>query len=363
MNIYTITCHDVYNAGASLQAYALISYLVHQGHNARIINYKPPYLSNHYALWGRITPRYDKPILRLLYQLIKFPGRFINRIGKRKRAFDNFRKSFLRLTEKRYNSIKELRQSPPDADVYFAGSDQIWNTLFPNGKDPAFYLDFLPNSKVKASYAASFATDYIEKKYHSEIKTRLNKLDFISVRECSGLQILEELGIQRGTQVMDPVFLLSCEQWQAMESNFYTKNHYILVCDFDGNEELKRYAQKISNDNGWKIYSYLPCDYADCSFSNNGPQTFLSLIHHAELIISNSFHATAFSLIYEKNFVVFSRNENLNTRMSDLLNLIESPARQYPRDYTTIRPRIQRAIEKSKFFIDTVLNSAKQNNV
>ena len=71
MKIKTITCHDVYNAGASLQAYALVTYLRHLGHDAQVVDYKPDYLSGHHRLGGVGNPRYDKPFVREAYLLAK----------------------------------------------------------------------------------------------------------------------------------------------------------------------------------------------------------------------------------------------------------------------------------------------------
>ena len=100
MKIATITCHDVYNYGASLQAYALQHYLESIGHNCQIIDYKPDYLSNHYNLRSVANPRFDKPMLRQLYLMAKLPGR----IGSlsRKRRFDRFTSDYLHLTTTRY---------------------------------------------------------------------------------------------------------------------------------------------------------------------------------------------------------------------------------------------------------------------
>ncbi len=360
MTICTITCHDVYNAGASLQAFALCSFLNQQGHSTYIIDYKPHYLSQQYILWGNVSPKYDKPIYRLLYQLAKLPIRLLRRLGKRKKAYDNFRAKYLPLSKKKYRSIEDLQASPPVADVYFAGSDQIWNTLFPNGKDPAFYLTFVSDSKIKASYAASFATNSISTDCKNNVKNWLHNLDFISVRESSGLNILSELGIQYGTQVLDPVFLLSKDQWQAIEEPFKIKSPYILLYDFDKSEDVKEFVIRKAKLNGWKIYSILPCEYADSVFSHCGPTILPTLIHYASLIVSNSFHATAFSLIYEKNFIVFDRSEEINSRMQDLLNLIGGEAKQEHRDYSVIRPRIQSALNNSTKFISTVLLEAEE---
>lgn len=87
MIIKTITCHDVYNSGASLQAYALASYLHILGHEVEIIDYRPGYLSNHFPLLGVSNPEYDKPFVREAYQLLKLPGRIKERHSRRKQEF------------------------------------------------------------------------------------------------------------------------------------------------------------------------------------------------------------------------------------------------------------------------------------
>ena len=100
MKIKTITCHDVYNYGASLQAYALAKYLMSIGHEVEIINYKPNYLSNTYAIWAKPSEKYDKILLRQLYQIIKLPGRLTAQFSRRKKAFVKFKKKYLLLTKK-----------------------------------------------------------------------------------------------------------------------------------------------------------------------------------------------------------------------------------------------------------------------
>ena len=212
MKICTITCHDVYNVGASLQAYALQTYLKLLGHDVKIIDYKPDYLSKHYRLDIVGNPKYDKPFLKQAYLLAKLPGRL--RMLPRKKAFDSFTAKYLDLT-KRYTSNEELKKEPPEADAFLAGSDQIWNPLFPNGKDPVFYLDFALHG-IRASYAASFAVDEFPQELREVTAQYLKRFDHIAVREKSGLSVLKTLGITNAVTVLDPVFLLDRAQWGAM---------------------------------------------------------------------------------------------------------------------------------------------------
>ena len=254
MNIATITCHDVYNVGASLQAYALAEYLRRQGHTPAIIDYKPPYLSTHYRLWGCSSPAFDRPVLRQLYSLCKLPGRIWDYFSPRKRAFDQFRAQYLPLTPQRYASAAQLEQCPPQAQVYLAGSDQIWNTRFPNGKDPAFYLTFAPSAGVRASYAASFATKEVEPEQREQVRTWLRQLDFISVRERSGVDILTRLGVAGGIQVCDPVFLLPRSHWESI-APAQPEGDYLLVYDFDRNPKVAEISRQLARERGWKIYT------------------------------------------------------------------------------------------------------------
>lgn len=319
MKINTITCHDVYNSGASLQAYALMKYLQELGHDVKIIDYKPEYLSRHYKLWIVANPKYEKNIiLKIAYLLLKLPGRLW--VLRTKKVFDDFRNKYLNITDTRYSSNQELKSNLPEADLYIAGSDQIWNATFQNGKDEAFYLDFVPNNKIRASYAASFATETFPEELKDKTSNMLKQFDYISVREKSGLNILEDMNIKNGVQVLDPVFLLNKEHWENMCVDINNNEKYLLVYDFDNNPLIKEIAMEVSKEKGLKIYTIFKSDYSDKNISNMGPIEFISYIKNAEFVISNSFHATAFSIIFEREFVVVNRIDKINTRMRDLLS-------------------------------------------
>ena len=367
MKICTITCHDVYNSGASLQAYALMKYLQDKGNDVEIINYKPNYLSNHYKLNIVANPKYERNVvLKTLYLALKLPGRVL--ALKNKKKYDEFREKYLKITEKKYTSNEELKNNPPYADVYICGSDQIWNSKFNNGKDPAFYLDFVPKNKIKASYAASFATDSIDEKMRDIVRKRISRLDYVGVREISALNILEELNIKQGVQVLDPVFLLDKYQWEKLTYEVSKNEKYIFVYDFDGNDLIKEIAIKIAKKKNLKIYTVFKCNYSDKVIKEMGPIDFISYIKNAEFVISNSFHGTAFSIIFEKQFVVINRKESINTRMRDLLSILNISNRLInenynfnsiinPINYNEVYKRLTKKIDLSKNYLDNVLSS------
>lgn len=319
MKVCTITCHDVYNHGASLQAYALMMYVKKGGHHVEIIDYKPDYLSNHYKLLSIDNPKWKVNwITKWLYLTIKFPSRIFGL--QRKKSFDKFTSRYLNLTNTRYSSNEELKDNLPNADAFICGSDQIWNTLHKNGKDPAFYLDFVPDEKIKLAYAASFATDTISEENKPMIREKVNRLDGIGVREKSGVNILKTLDINKSVNVVDPVLLLSKEEWDDLGKKIFNEK-YILIYDFDNSTVIKKMALEIAKEKGFVIYSINPGEnhYADKYFKYVGPETFISLIRDASFVISNSFHAAVFSVIYKKNFAIVNRKEALNTRMRDFL--------------------------------------------
>lgn len=361
MQIKTITCHDVYNHGASLQAYALQTYLSSLGHDVEIIDYKPDYLSRHYSLSTVSNPKFDKPVVKQLYLLAKLLGRLA--ALKRKKKFDEFTRQYLHLTSRRYHSNEELKANPPKADVYIAGSDQIWNTLFKNGRDAAFYLDFTPQTARRITYAASFATKDVIREYKSFVSKMLQGIDKISLREKISLSLLASLGRTDGVAVCDPVFLLSQKQWNDLLSEpKQNRESYLLVYDSDGSERLKEAAIMIAKQRKLKIYniSAYKLSYADNDFWCSGPLDFVRLIRDAEFVISNSFHATAFSLIFHREFCVVNRSEAINERMYSLLEQYGLQNRMLdgnltiPSDtieYSAVQEKIDKDIMASKQYL------------
>ncbi len=360
MKIKTITCHDVYNVGASLQAYALCIYLQSLGHDVQIIDYKPAYLSRHYSLSRVNNPRFDKPLVRELFLLAKLPSRLKARLSERKKRFDAFRDTYLPLT-KRYDSFDVLKADPPKADVYVAGSDQIWNPLFPNGKDPAFFLQFTPEGTKRVSYAASFAGDSLRDEDRARMTPWLKSLHAVSVREKSGVALLETMGID-GVQVCDPVLLLSKEKWETVATLPQIMD-YILVYDFESNSLIREAALALREQTGKSIVSVFANDYADVLLADLGPCEFVGAIENAAVVISNSFHATVFSLIFHRECFVVDRSEGINARMRDLLESVGMSDRLIgsaeinakPIDWDAVDHKLAEQIAFSKAFLEKQL--------
>jgi hypothetical protein len=324
VKIKTITCHDVYNHGSTLQAYALMAYLRKLGHDVEIVDYLPPYLRIRTNLLSVSSNWIDRPwFWKLVYLVGKIPVRLLWPFISCKKSFDLFSKKYLSVTKQRYRTYRQLCKNPPVADLYVAGSDQIWNTAYKNGRDPAFYLDFGSERTIRASYAASFGLGEIIECFLPFVKEKLCKFDRISVREKNGVEIVRSLGLE-GIHVCDPVFLLDRADWSGIcEEAVQPSEPYILIYDFEGREEFRALVEKLGRILNLRLYSinnYHRCSYADRDFYKSGPDDFLSLIKNAELVVSNSFHATAFAIIFGTTFFALPRlKDKVNSRMESLL--------------------------------------------
>lgn len=378
MKIKTITCHHVYNYGASLQAYALQHYLESLGHEVEIIDFNPWFHCDRYnPFWmpknaiGRAAQIIKRlPFMRYIWYPYKAYKRGMFKTWGRKAAFDKFEKEYYHLTPIKYYSSEQLQKKPPRADVYVAGSDQIWNTFSENGKEPGYYLDFGKESIKRISYAASLATSTIKEEYKVFIKEKLARFNAISVREKTGAKLLADLGIDNISVVLDPVFLLDKSEWHqlSLKGNLYGLSHesYVLVYDFLGNDEnMISFVKAYAKEKSLKIVSlndFSERDYADININNAGPLEFLALINNAACVVASSFHATAFSVILEKEFYTFDlKGYNNSSRMLDFLSSIGLQERMnskelinHPIDWRKITSNLLLKLKQSKDFIHQI---------
>lgn len=330
MRIKTITTWADYNYGASLQAYALLKYLQSKGHDTELINYLPPYQTHMYDyMWVNPESKASRYwITRWIYRVAKFAQRMTTL--KRKKAFDKFNFQTLNTTSTTYRSYEELCANTPDADLYIVGSDQVWNILYDAGRDPAFYLEFVKKGE-KASYAASFSYLDIDNENRKRIAASLSRFKGVAVREYHGKSLLDTMGIE-STWVLDPVFLLPMSEWNKLASEtdttiYDSPDKYVLIYDFEGNRELREFAEGYAKLKKLKIYAITdkrPIRYADKNFKKAGPKEFVKMISQCEVFISNSFHGTVFSIMYHKPVFVFNRHRHkVNSRMESLLTMFD----------------------------------------
>ncbi len=360
MKVKIITCHYAYNYGAVLQTHALCSLLNESGVTTEVINYRPYYY--------RGSTKSKNKLKLLLRKVIRVPDNI-----KSEKVFYSFLKRYVPMTEE-YKDYSQLEKANPEADLYIAGSDQIWNFSLPNGYDPFFYLKFVKNGGFKISYAASLSADDITDEQMTYLRDNLADFDALSVREATGKTLLEKCGLKDIKTAMDPVYLHDRSFWDAMAKKpKMSDDKYILVFAFNRQKHVFEAAKKLAKKHGYKVYSINTFwedvfQGTDKYFWNCIPEEFLYLIKHAQCVVTNSFHGLSFSLLFNRPVVLFEKDDKGNSRMTDLLTTLDlkdeilaKPGDEIniPKlDFDTINSRIEQKRQQSREFLNDCISKA-----
>ena len=210
------------------------------------------------------------------------------------------------------------------ADLYLAGSDQIWN---PDICDPDFFLDFVPEGKKRISYAASMGKTRIPPESKKKIQQYINRFDAISVREGACRDALSELTEKDIYVHIDPTFLRQPEEWRELEHAYPIDHPYILLYAIFWDKSLNQKVEELHNRTGLSVYvisGHMNKCYANRRIFDAGPAEFLWLIDHAEMVITSSFHAVAFSILFQKYFSAVL-NPSAPSRIQNLCNRLDIP--------------------------------------
>ena len=381
MKIGIVSCYFINNYGSILQAYALQEYFRTKGIECDTISVeelksyldakkKQYYFRNiHKAglLFSKLPMIYLKLLQKINYRNLG------HMYSERVQKFDDFRKNF-KFSSESASSLEQLTDLSEKYDMVVVGSDQLWR---PDNIFPEYYtLSWVPDNIPKVSYATSFGVAELDGYYKSKARVFLNRLSAISVRESSGCRLAEELTGKIPYVVCDPVFLLTKNQWNMLSDTSRCPNQkYIFTYFLGEGKKCRKFAEKLSDVTGLPVLgavhndSYIAADkcidypIADCS-----PNEFLGLISNAEYICTDSFHATAFSTIFNKNFFVFNRfksqKHGTNSRIASFLRMTGLENRLITDigkahdivlndiDYETVNDKILSFINKSYDFIE-----------
>lgn len=288
----TITFHASHNYGSVLQAYALAKVIENEGYDVKIINYRSKEQKACYTLYRK----YYGPtgVLHNAYQ------RLISaKLKMRYKGFEDFIKTTLPVTEE-IGDEEALKKYSSCFDCYVCGSDQIWN---PECQDfnPAYYLNFV-EAKKRVAYAPSLGKGKFDEKHKELIKNLLKNVDKISVREKQGKELLETLTDKPVKLVCDPVILLGKDGWDKVIPETKIKQPYMFVYFLENNHGDRSYIDLISKTLGLKVV-ILNENLRDLLKGyikkyDALPLEFVSLIKNAKFVYTNSFHATAFSAMF-----------------------------------------------------------------
>ena len=302
MEVKIITIHAMYNPGSVFQAYALQEYLKLE-HDVKIIDYRPLYLYS------------EGSLLKLIAKKILWGKAYRNR----NRKFIGFVEKRMNLTRK-YKSFKHLKHAGLSADVFMTGSDQLWNTDHPCGKYEAVYLSFVKRGK-KISYSTSVGKKNIDQDNLNRLKKMLSDFSALSVREKSTAEQLSSVLNRNVSWVCDPVLLLPASSYQQFISTKRLVNQkYAVVYILGSSESLDKVVNYYKLKGLFVVLAggFTRRCNCDLHIKDVGPEDFLNLIYYAEIVISSSFHATAFCHIFHKNFITFLPKAN-GERISGLL--------------------------------------------
>ena len=329
MKIGIITIHKSPNYGACLQSYALYAFLKGQGFDCEIIDLLRPTHSGYIKSKVYLPYRGGKTGIikkwkNILKKIIKKKDSRKILTKEAKHKFDLFNNKIN--YSQTYHGIDELYRNPPFYDVYISGSDQLWNPTIGFCIEP-YFLTFVKKGR-KISYATSIGVDNLLDNEKKDFSKWLSDYYSISVREKSGCDLLSPLISQEVTQVCDPTFLLEPNQWASLMIEPSVKEPYILLFTLNYNKLLLDFCIRLSKESKKKLI-YLCLFQSSKQPSPNyiaansaGPNEFIGYIARAEMVVTDSFHGTALSLLLEAGnfFVHIPSTQKRGKRITDMLD-------------------------------------------
>lgn len=361
MKVGIITFHRALNYGALLQAFALRYSLTKLGVDAQVLDYRNSVIEEMYyypSLQQRTTFR-DK-----VKCLIQGKSEL-----KRRFKFDVYRKNYLNLSEK-IETCSDLEKVSVIYDRFITGSDQVWNYGAHNF-DENYFLGFVKDKRKKYSYAASFGVSCLTTNYLEKYRDLLSGFAMCSVREQQGIALLEQMGIERKRVDIDPSMLLSKEEWQSQFGISITKKQkYIFAYYFELTDTLREYIERLAKKTKCKVL-YIgnplkkPFNCRCTALKTADPIEFVNAIANAEYVVTNSFHGTAFSIIFNKNFYVelLKTDSKVNSRIENVLQtfslqsrLIDSLNKTNEIDWEKINCKMIELRKKSFDYLKEIVN-------
>mgnify|MGYP002557400773 CR=1 FL=1 len=360
MKVGIITIMDYTNYGNRLQNYALYYFLKSKFdcQAVTLTSYaQRPYYNGNYVAWLKD---------QIAKKMCMFPSIAEKRFGSNITRWANFQKWSKKIPTINYYQCEQLPCSLNDQyECFFVGSDQVWNYHFSSSRFDDFFLKFVDNKK-KVSISASFGVDKIPDEWKKIYYDGLKDFAYISVREDAGQSIVKELLGKNVPVLLDPVMMLSPEEWLRVSkkprvdcSKPYILKYY-LGCEAE-EDKIDIWAQ----ENGYEIYELLNEKIPE--LYSAGPGEFITLINNAALICSDSFHCIAFSIIFSKPFIVYDRRGKdtyMSSRLDTLLNKFGFRGRwkhllkeeEYLAcNYEFVKEQLQIEQQKFKDYISTVL--------
>ena len=314
MRFMTITTFQrAHNYGAMLQALALQNVLENKGFEVRFLDYKDVNIEAPY----RLFPLKGKKGIEALKTILR-SVRYIEPNIIRRHRFLTFQEKKLHLEKKKTDFF---------ADYYITGSDQVWNSDITNGLSDIYTLNFGRKDVKRISYGASIGKGQLSVEEQTIFQNKLQYMNSISVREETAKKLLEEIFPNKHISVvLDPTLLLTREEWGNLLEGIKVQNNkkYILAYMVEENQEFRKIAKNLEEKTGYPIFHFEKKNFWKNakSFYTAGVLEFVNYIKNAEYVVTTSFHATVFSIIFNKKFWIIP-HEVTGSRVIDLVNSLE----------------------------------------
>lgn len=366
MKIGILTFHRAINYGAFLQALALKTYLTSLGCKVDIIDYWPEGHADAYRLFPNFVKK--RPIIKKMKFLLSLSLRY-ERAKKRRNKMQELIKKHFGLAEvPKYPTPESLINVSYDCIIY--GSDQIWwNSTIPDykGYDSVYWGEYIPKDIMKITYAPSMGVINLNEEIKNRIQKWLNNFEKLSVREIGLYESIKDLTDKNISVVLDPVFLLPTAEWERYCIPI-KRSKYILYYNLIPSKEADKMADIMAKKMHCDIIEITGLVHA-FKFGKRYIQTadaieFISLIKNASFVITSSFHGTAFSLIFKKQFYAIGMGKR-SGRVESLLNQLGISERiitdmnvlpEKNIDYLEVNDKLQSSIVNSKKFLLEAIN-------
>lgn len=314
MKIGIVTFYNTQdNYGEVLQHYALKTFLNKLGHEVFLLQCNKSHKCNMVRLICNIVASPMKYLVEIKRRY-KYKS-YLSEIRSHPRNFDEFRNKYFCLTEEVYEQDK-LSENLPFADAYICGSDQIWaNVNWVN------YLGFVPNGIKKIAYAPSFGGLNFSKNEKKILADYIKDFDIITLREHSGVDLCRQLGRMDATLVPDPTFLLSDIDYEVIMDNDLEEGKYLFLYLLGNETEIDMDSiYSFAEEKGVKVKYVASQGLIDkCEKEYPTIERWIGLIKQAEYVLTNSFHGMAFSIIFNKNFMIIPLS-GVHKRMNDRID-------------------------------------------
>ena len=295
------------------------------------------------------------------------------------RGFSEFSNNFLKNTVK-IKTFKELKSLNMEFSTFLVGSDQVWRPLWLKEYLPHYYFDFVNDDKKKIAYAASFGVDFWEgsDSQTKQIKELAQRFDYVSTREESGIDICKEQFEVEATCVLDPTMMIDRKDYQSILDDYtcvkHKKSKYIAHMLLDDSDELIRGSNDIANYLSAKIIKIKgkPIKiFKKNLFKYNKVSQWLKYLEDADLVVTDSFHCTVFSILFKKKFIVVANPTRGIARLRNLLIKLKLEDRFFTNinevigskildrdvDYTIVENELEKYREKSFQFLKNALGN------